>query len=347
MPEANEAASRIADWPGLPWAALALGALLYAVVRWALRRAPESVPAALLGSPVRALVFWAPVLLGLRLSVERHLSGGWPAWADRAAVLAFVAAMTLAAVRGVHRGYQVAKKGFPDMDPAERNRALVLRKLGVAGVILVGSLAALGALGVDPAPLLAGGAVGGIVLGLALQESLSSVFAGLFLTWDGSVRIGDVVRLPAGQEGTVENVGWRNTQVRLPDQTLLIVPNGVFASSVMTNLSRPSPETSVVLDAAVAYGTDLAAAEQLVLAEARTVQQKYGPGKAGAPPVLRWRELGENGVAFRVFVPIERNADVYPARSDLVKALHDAFQSAKVRIPAPQRELTVLPKRAQ
>jgi small-conductance mechanosensitive channel len=342
MPLDSEAVRALREWPWLPAFALGLGLLLYAAAKWLTRRSPKSVWGAAMASPVRAVAFWAPTLGGLRLALDRYLVDEFARPADLVVSLGFVVAMTLAAVRGVHSGYGVLRAGFPMMDPSSRNRALVVRKLAVAGVIVAGSLAGLGVLGVNPGPLLAGGAVGGIILGLALQESLSSVFSGLFLSWDGSVRIGDAVRLPAGQEGTVENVGWRNTQIRLPDQTLLIVPNGVFATSIVTNLSRPTPETSVVVEASVAYGTDLGLAEQTVLDAVAAVRQEFG-GESEGLPVFRWRALGQDGVEFRVFVPVGRQSDTYAARSRLIRELHDRFAEAGITVPFPQRVVHLEP----
>lgn len=345
MQQAAEWIRSASTWPGFVPAALltAIGLYFACGLAFSDRRWRESVPVQTLSSVVRGLVFWAPVLWALHVASfqGQRLGPDSGEWGARAALLAFVVAMTVAAVRGIARGFRVYRKRFPDMEPGERNRAVVLRKLAAGVAVALGLLAAMAVLGVDPGPLLAGGALGGLVLGLALQESLSSVFAGLFLTWDASVRIGDTIRLPMGQEGVVEGVGWRNAQIRLPDQTLLVVPNGTLATSIVANLSRPGPETSVVLDAAVAYGSDLAVVEETVLREARAVQQKYSGPTQEPAPVLRWRELGENGVTFRVFLPVARHTDVYCARSDVVRALHDAFERDGIVVPLPQREVTI------
>jgi small-conductance mechanosensitive channel len=328
----------------LPGAVLtAIGLYLLCGLVFNHRRWRDSIAVQSLSSVVRGLVFWGPVLFALHADSYRsqRFSKDPSLWVTEAALLAFTGALTVSAVRGIARGFRVYRRRFPDLDPGHRNRVVVLRKLSVGVVLTLGAMAALGVLGVDPGPLLAGGAVGGVVLGLALQESLSAVFAGLFLTWDASVRIGDTIRLPAGQEGVVESVGWRNTQIRLPDQTLLVVPNGTLATSIVANLSRPSPETSIVLDAAVAYGSDLARVEETVLREAKAVQRLYSGEDPGAEPVLRWRELGENGVTFRAFVPVARQTDVYCARSDFVRALHDAFRVEGISVPPPQREVTI------
>ncbi|MCC6403745.1 MAG: mechanosensitive ion channel family protein [Fimbriimonadaceae bacterium] len=337
MPWDSEAVRALRDWPWLPWVAIALGLALYGVAR-AFRRRPAQTPLdAAVSSPARALLFWIPVLLGLRLSAQRWLEAEWARSVDKATAIVFVLAMTVAMVRGVHAGYGVVKRGFPEMDPAARNRALVLRKLGVSGVIVVGLLATLGVLGMNPGPLLAGGAIGGVVLGLALQESLSAVFSGILMTWDASLRIGDFVRLETGQEGNIESIGWRNTQLRLLDQTLLVVPNGKMAGMVVTNMSRPSPESEVALDFRVAYGSDLSRVESTALDVARLVALEFGGNENARPPSVRWRGLGESAVDLRIVIPIASQADFYAARSSMVRRLHDKFQEEGITFPFPQR----------
>lgn len=281
---------------------------------------------------------WAPALVVAHLWLEQA-GLGQPLTTVAAAVARalYVGICVEAAVRGVRHGFELVSAKFPEMQPGDRNRVVIVRKLATVVVVFVGLLVGLAVVGVDAGPLLAGSAIGGVVLGLALQESLSSVFSGMLMTWDASLRIGDFVRLEDGKEGSIESIGWRNTQLRLLDQTLLIVPNGKMATTIVTNLSRPSPETTVVLDCGVAYGSNLELVEETALEVANQVAVQFGGGEVSKQPALRWRDFGDNSLDFRILVPIASHSDIHQARSELVRKLYGAFEQKGITVPLPQR----------
>lgn len=323
-------------FPGL----LGLGVLLW-LCSVALRRASVARNSPLLVGllkPIGAIALWMPALVAFNVVMDDlALEGLLDGWLRKAAQVLVIALVTYSAVVGIRRGFQVVRSEYGNMEPEERNRAVIVRKLLTAAAIIAGFLISLGVFGVDAGPLLAGGAIGGVVLGLALQESLSAVFSGILMTWDASLRIGDFVRLESGQEGYIESIGWRNTQLRMLDQTLLVVPNGSMAGMIVTNLSRPSPETAVGLDCGVAYGSDLALVEATALDVARKVSAEFGGEQELKEPSVRWRAFGDSSVDFRVLVPIASQSEIYPARSTLVRMLHDAFAEKGITIPFPQR----------
>ena len=69
--------------------------------------------------------------------------------------------------------------------------------------------------------------MGGLAVALGLQDPLANLFAGVFVLLSKPVRVGDSVKLESGQEGYVEDVGWRSTRIRqipnnldVPEETL-------------------------------------------------------------------------------------------------------------------------------
>ena len=123
-------------------------------------------------------------------------------------------------------------------------------------VIVVGSLMALGHLGVAVTPLLTALGVGGLAAALALQDTLSNLFSGFHLLVDKPIRVGDLIRLENGVEGTVTDIGWRSTRVLTFSSNEVIVPNAKLAQSILTNYSVPTPETSVGIRVGVTYRSD-------------------------------------------------------------------------------------------
>jgi len=79
-----------------------------------------------------------------------------------------------------------------------------------------------------------------IIIGLALQSSLSDVFSGLVLNFSRPYRLDDWIRLEGGTEGQVIELNWRATHLLTPQRDLAIVPNSMIAKSKIVNVSSPS-----------------------------------------------------------------------------------------------------------
>lgn len=79
-----------------------------------------------------------------------------------------------------------------------------------------------------------------IILGLALQSTLSDVFSGVVLNFSRPYRPGDWINLDGGTEGRVIEMNWRATHVLTGRRDLAIVPNSTIAKSKIVNASSPS-----------------------------------------------------------------------------------------------------------
>jgi small-conductance mechanosensitive channel len=88
--------------------------------------------------------------------------------------------------------------------------------------------------------LLATSGVIAIILGLALQSTLSDVFSGIVLNFSRPYRPGDWINLEGGTEGRVIEMNWRATHVLTGRRDLAIVPNSTIAKSKIVNVSSPS-----------------------------------------------------------------------------------------------------------
>lgn len=115
----------------------------------------------------------------------------------------------------------------------------------VTGVLYAGVvLAVLGHVsGMDVTPLLATTSVVSLVLGLALQQPLSNLFAGLILHFDRPFKESDWI-LVNGREGRIEDVGWRSTRLRTLSGDILVLPNNVLLSAEIQNFSVPTTHTA-------------------------------------------------------------------------------------------------------
>ncbi|MBV9377185.1 MAG: mechanosensitive ion channel, partial [Alphaproteobacteria bacterium] len=88
--------------------------------------------------------------------------------------------------------------------------------------------------------LLATSGVAAIILGLALQSSLSDVFSGIVLSFSRPYRSGDWISVEGGTDGRVIELNWRATYILTARRDLAIVPNSTIAKSKIVNVSSPS-----------------------------------------------------------------------------------------------------------
>ena len=110
----------------------------------------------------------------------------------------------------------------------------------VRGVVYcVGLLVLLAALGIQITPILAALGVGGLAVALALQDTLSNLFAGIHLLADKPIRVGDYVKVADTVEGHVVDIGWRSTRVRMLQNVVVTIPNKRVAESIITNYDLP------------------------------------------------------------------------------------------------------------
>ena len=215
--------------------------------------------------------------------------------------------------------------------------ARVLDTIAQVGVFVLGALVTLSTIGISTTPVLAALGVGGLAVGLALQDTLANLFAGFHLLVSRQVRPGDFVRLASGEEGYVEDITWRYTTIRRLPNDLVIVPNAELASGVTSNFSLPENEQAVLVEVAVSYDADLEHVEHVTVEVAREVQHDVAGGVPEFAPLVRFHSFGESGVGFTVMLRARHYTDQYLLTHEFVKRLHHRYRVEQITIPSPHR----------
>jgi small-conductance mechanosensitive channel/CRP-like cAMP-binding protein len=120
-----------------------------------------------------------------------------------------------------------------------------------AALIVVNSVMELSVRG-----LLATSGIAAIVLGLAMQNTLSDVFSGIAVGIEAPFTVGDRISVGENCEGEVIEVNWRSIHVRTDSADVAIVPNSVIAKANLINRSRPSPRRTVSIEVACPVSAD-------------------------------------------------------------------------------------------
>lgn len=218
----------------------------------------------------------------------------------------------------------------------------IFTNIGRLLVFVLGGLVLLQTMGVSIAPLLTALGVGGLAVALALQDTLSNLFAGLHVLASKKVVPGDYVRLDSGEEGYVVDINWRNTALRHIRNNVILVPNARLASAVVTNFYKPWPEMSVLVEIGVAYGCDLAHVERVTTEVARQTLAEVEGGVKGFEPLMRYKRFGESSVDFYVVLRVSEPTAEYLVRHEFVKRVHERYAREDIKIPFPVR--TIVPE---
>jgi MscS family membrane protein len=116
-----------------------------------------------------------------------------------------------------------------------------ISKIARITVVVLTGLVSIESLGFSISGVLAFGGIGGIAIGFAAKDFLANLLGGLMLHLDRPFRLGETIRSPDKQlEGQVEYIGWRQTALRSRNMDMIYVPNSIFNSIVLVNLSRRS-----------------------------------------------------------------------------------------------------------
>jgi small-conductance mechanosensitive channel len=182
----------------------------------------------------------------------------------------------------------------------------------------------------------------GLVLGLAAKDTLSNLFAGIFILADAPYEVGDFVILDSGQRGQVTDIGLRSTRLLTRDDIEVTVPNAVIAASTIINESGgPWEKERVRVKVGVAYGSDTDQVRAALMAIARANEHIVDHPE----PRVRLRALGDSALQFELMGWIDRPV----LRGRVLDALYDAvyktFRRDGIEIPFPQREVHLSSKK--
>lgn len=214
-------------------------------------------------------------------------------------------------------------------------RSGFFRKSLIFMAIVGGVLGIMRIIGFDIGPFLAGGAIGGLAVALALQDTLGNIFAGFHLSIDQPIRVGDFVRLESGEEGFVEEIGWRNTRIRMWANNIVIIPNSKLSQSIIVNYCLPTTEMAVYVSCGISYASDLHHVEKIAVSVGKQVAGEVEGASKEWEPVVRWKEFGNSAITFTIILRVVDFASQFALQSEYIKALHSRFKQEKIEIPFP------------
>jgi small-conductance mechanosensitive channel len=169
-----------------------------------------------------------------------------------------------------------------------------------------------------------------VVVGLAAQNTLGNLIAGVSLVLYRPFKIGDHLQVtaPGGQEtGVVESINLGYTVLRTTDERRLLIPNSVMASQTCVNLTLPSQRAACVVTLTLQHDADPDQARAILLDAARR-----NPSTLGLP-VCRITNLSRSGVTLTLTAWTANSLFVPDMKSDILEAAKKQFDLAGIKLP--------------
>lgn len=204
--------------------------------------------------------------------------------------------------------------------------------LSSKAVWVIGFLIALSQLGINLTPVLAGFGVAGVVIGFALQDTLSNFASGMMLLIYRPFDVGDFVNA-GGVDGKVNHMSLVSTTIRTFDNQTLIVPNKTIWGNVIKNVTHERTRR-VDMIFSIGYGDDILKAEKvlndIVLAHAKVLKDPE--------PTIKLHTLNSSSIDFvvRPWVSTDDYWDVY---WDITREVKLRFDRENISIPFPQQDV--------
>lgn len=199
-------------------------------------------------------------------------------------------------------------------------------------IMFIGLLVALSQVGIELAPLLTGFGVAGVIIGFALQDTLSNFASGLMILIYRPYDVGDMVKV-AGIQGNVKNMSLVSTTIQTIDNQRLIIPNNKIWGDVINNITVEHLRR-VDMIFGIGYADDIDKAKR-VLAEILSDHEKI----LNKPEsVVKLHTLNTSSVDF-VVRPWVKTDDYWDVYWDVTENVKKRFDQENISIPFPQRDV--------
>jgi len=264
--------------------------------------------------------------------ISKWVTENWASWSFKLLVFVVVLALAWAVSRLTAR---LLARLFHSQASRSRLLAGFVSRTVAKLVLVAGLMLALSQVGIELGPFLAGLGVAGLVLGLALQDTLSNLFSGLMILLHGPYDVDDVVEA-GGVTGTVHAMSLVTTTILTFDNKKLIVPNKKIWAETIQNVTAQRVRR-VDLEVGVSYGDDVEQVETVL----REIVKDHSLVLEDPPANVRLHRLDDSAVTY-IVRPWVKSADYWTVYWDLLRTIKLRFDAEGISIPFPQRDLHIV-----
>ena len=278
--------------------------------------------------------------LGLYLGLKQlNLESRFYLWIENGLMIFYVLSATLIIARVVSGLIKIKAADSDNIIPSSS----IISNIVIVIIYCIGLLIILQSQGISITPVLTALGVGGLAVALALQPTLSNLFAGLQIISSGNFNRGNFVKLASGEDGFIEDITWRSTSIRAMSDHIIIVPNSRLADMIVTNYHLPQTELSFSVEVSVSYDSDLNHVENITKAVIKETLNETEGGIKDFEPIIVFYSFGDSRTNLKAILRVNTYAAQFEVKSNFIKKLHARYNAEGINIPNPVR--TVLLKK--
>lgn len=278
--------------------------------------------------PVGLIVVYL-ILETVDLLLRPHDIGKWSKYLDIATTIALYAVVVRFLVAAVMEVW-LAKMRKTPLPTITRDFVLAVAMI----VVVLWVLRTVG--GINLASLLTTSAILTAVVGLALQDTLGSFFAGLSLQIERPYQIGDWIQCK-GFEGKVIGISWRTTRIRTRFNELIYIPNNEITKDTIKNYAKPDPTHIAGVEVSTEYGAPPNKVRRVMI---ETIMKHPNVDQSFIPKVWlrKFNDFSIDYIAYTKFKVL----DTWPYNmAEIRNELWYAFRRNGIRIPFPIRDVNM------
>jgi small-conductance mechanosensitive channel len=228
---------------------------------------------------------------------------------------------------------QAKAKANETMNPFIR-KAIAIIIYAIAIIMIFGTF------GVEIGPFLAGLGIAGLAVALALQDTLSNVFSGIYMATDKPIRIGDYIELDSGVKGFIEDISWRTTRIKNLNSNMVFIPNSKLAQAIITNYNLPEEEISFSVPVSIAFRNDLNKVEKITLNVAKEMMK--GDLKIhGFEPFVTYGDIVNSTIIINSNFKAKSFSDFGKLKNDFLMSIAKEYQKNHIEMPVNQMQALI------
>jgi len=181
-----------------------------------------------------------------------------------------------------------------------------------------------------PGQLLATSAVGAVVMGFAVQDTLSNFFAGLALQIDRPFKPGHWIEVGPFQ-GRVQEITWRATKIQTKAGNLVVVPNNIVGKEAINNYSEPAAPTRLIVEVGTGYQHPPNVVREALMAAMRRCPRVLAEPR----PDVVMTDFGASALIFHARFWVSDFSTDARARDEVRTAIWYEFRRRGIEIPWP------------
>jgi potassium efflux system protein len=235
--------------------------------------------------------------------------------------------------RGAQRWLNTRFLPRTTLEPGLQNSVSTI--FGYVGVVAA-LLLALAQMGLDFQKITIVAGALSIGIGFGLQSVVSNFVSGLILLAERPIRVGDIINVK-GEEGRVQRIHVRATEIETGDQASVIIPNSELITGVVKNWTHANTFSRIAVKVSVSYDSDVEKVRDILLDIA-----KSHPKLMQSPtPAALITGFGDSAINFELGGVVRNIGDGGGVKSDLYFSILERFRAEGISIPFPQREIAV------